>query len=212
MNGSIYGTVTLSLQPRIPLGFQFFDGEVSADVAVFLDAPSLTLNLTKTTTPPPSLNLTMEQKDPILVCMLDEHNMTTSLSQELILGVGLEAGFAFDLSKLTSHSKNGQWPALVALADGASLLQSTTSTMLLSTTISQTAGCLETTAPASSTISSSSTITPAPTTTPLSTSPLPTPATTAMIAQTKLNTAVSRVVIDVCAGMLVVIAVLFLSL
>jgi hypothetical protein len=213
MNTSIYGTVTASLQPRIPLGFQFFDGEVSATIAVFLDAPSLALNLTKTNDSSSALNLTMGPTNLNTVCMLDEHNMTTKLSQELILGVGLEAGIAFDLSKLNPNSKSGKWPALAALADGASLLRTATSTMLLNTTIAQTIGCLQTTAPTTSTnSSSSSTITPVPTTTQSSMSSSPIASTTIMNAQTKPNAAVSLNVMDVCTGMLVVVAMVFLTL
>jgi hypothetical protein len=159
----------------------------------------------------------MGQRDLNSNCLLDDHNMTTSLCQELVLGVGLEADVVFDLTKLSPDAKNEQWPALVALADRASLLRTATTTTFLDTTISQTIGCLETVAPASptnssSTNSSSPTITSAPTTTPLPTTLSLPPSTTAMIAQAKPNSAVSGVVVDVCAGVLIVIAAVFLSL
>jgi hypothetical protein len=201
------------LRPKIPLGFQFFDGEVTAGVAIALDAPTLALNLTKSTTPYHLLNLTMGQDNSSPQCKPDALNFTTTLSQELSLGLGFEAGVGFDLTKLSPDQRNAQGPALfaAALVNGGSLIQTATSINLFKTTISQSSRCIETGSPAPTiTSSSSSSVTPAPTNTPVTTSALPT--TTANVNKDKPNAAVSSVVFDVCACMIVVVAMVFLSL
>jgi hypothetical protein len=186
--------MSAALKPSIPIGFSFFDGELSANAAVFLEAPALTLNLTRQ----------VNAANPS--CTPDEHNATTTLGQELRLGVGLEAGVMFDLGKLSPGQKGGQWPALAALANGASLLQSATSTLFYNTTIPQPTHCFGGKEPASTGPASI-------TATPTSTSGGPSsPTATSALVKASPNAAVATIVVDVCAGLLVVVAMLFSSL
>jgi hypothetical protein len=144
-------------------------------------------------------------------CKLDEHDMKTIFSQELIMGVGLNAEIDFDVTKLGSNLVNGA--ALAALANGASLLKMVKSTLLLNKTIEQSTRCLETDAPSTSTSTSLPPITPAPTSATLTIPISPTAVTTAMASNpVKKNAAISVVVPAICAGLLVIVAMVFSSL
>ena len=204
INGSVTGTLLSTVKPRIPLGFEFFDGEFSASVAAFLDAPALSLNLTKVQ------NTTNSQ------CTPDDHNVTTVFSQELRLGVGFEAGVSIDLAKIVSKQPNGQWPALAAVGNDAGFLETVTSTLLLNTTIVQPTRCFNglsastTSSVTSSSSSPSSSITPAPTST--SSNVVSFPLTTPVVDKTGHNAAASPAVADVCALLIAFVAMIFLSL
>ncbi|KAF2423085.1 hypothetical protein EJ08DRAFT_682444 [Tothia fuscella] len=196
LNGSVTGTAKVAMKPQIPLGFEFFDGEISASVGIFLNAPALNLNLTK------EVNATKPS------CKPDERNVTTTLNQELNFGIGMEAGVTFDVTKF-NPPKNVQWPALQALANGAALLQSSTATMFFNTTVPQPSRCFGAAETTATSTSSSSSITPAPTSSSSGQNPFP--VTTAMV-KTDRSAAVTPIVVDVCAGMLVIVAMIFVAL
>ena len=77
MSGSPEGTLDIKFKPQMPIGFDFMNGTALLHLSIFMDMPSLELNIAKFNESHPG-------------CLLDTNNQTTVYSTDLGFNVGFE--------------------------------------------------------------------------------------------------------------------------